>query len=195
MKAVPGRKTDVQDAEWIADLLQHGLLTASFVPNQEQQDVRDLTRLRVSRVQERTRLVNRVHKVLEEAGFKLSNVRSSVMGVGGTYYPGRPLCRRKRSNASGQVDAAWRACQPRASDSRSDRRSARASSFRGSQELLTLIDAQDRTIKHLEREIERHLPPFEEQVRRCEKINGVSRQVLYVLSGRDRNGSVAFSRC
>lgn len=60
IKGVPGRKTDVQDAEWIADLLQHGLVTASFVPSQEQQDVRDLTRLRVSLVQERSRLVNGV---------------------------------------------------------------------------------------------------------------------------------------
>ncbi len=60
IKAVPGRKTDVQDAEWIADVLQHGLLSASFVPAQEQQDLRDLTRLRVSLVQERARLVNRV---------------------------------------------------------------------------------------------------------------------------------------
>jgi transposase len=63
MKAVPGRKTDVQDADWIADLLQHGLLRASFVPSQEQQELRDLTRLRVSLVQERARLLNRVHKV------------------------------------------------------------------------------------------------------------------------------------
>ncbi|QBD77559.1 hypothetical protein EPA93_16800 [Ktedonosporobacter rubrisoli] len=60
MKAVPGRKTDVQDAEWIADVLQHGLLTASFVPSQHQQELRDLTRLRVSLVQERGRLINRV---------------------------------------------------------------------------------------------------------------------------------------
>ena len=70
IKAVPGRKTDVQDAEWIASLLQHGLFNPSFVPSQEQQDLRDLTRLRVSLVRERTRLVNRVHKVLEEAGIK-----------------------------------------------------------------------------------------------------------------------------
>src|SRR5207302_10583054 len=83
MKAVPGRKTDVQDAEWIADLLQHGLLTASFVPSQEQQELRDLTRLRVSLVQERARLVNRVHKVLEEAGMKLAVVLSDVMGKSG----------------------------------------------------------------------------------------------------------------
>src|SRR5215470_10297867 len=83
IKAVPGRKTDVQDAEWIADLVQHGLLSASFVPPQEQQDLRDLTRLRVSLVQERSRLVNRVQKVLEEAGIKLSTVLSDVMRVSG----------------------------------------------------------------------------------------------------------------
>ncbi len=83
IKGVPGRKTDVQDAEWIADLLQHGLVTASFVPSQEQQDVRDLTRLRVNLVQERSRLVNRVHKTLEEAGIKLSTVLSDIMGLSG----------------------------------------------------------------------------------------------------------------
>jgi transposase len=64
IKAVPGRKTDEQDAEWIADLLQHGLLSASFVPSQEQQELRDLTRLRVSLVQEHVRLVNWVCIVL-----------------------------------------------------------------------------------------------------------------------------------
>lgn len=62
MKAVPGRKTDVQDAEWIADLLQHGLLKGSFAPPPEQQTLRDLTRMRVTLVQERARLVNRLHK-------------------------------------------------------------------------------------------------------------------------------------
>ena len=83
IKGVPGRKTDVQDAEWIVDVLQHGLVSASFVPSQEQQDVRDLIRMRVRLVQERARLVNRVQKVLEEAGFKLSSVLSDVMGLSG----------------------------------------------------------------------------------------------------------------
>ena len=83
IKTVPGRKTDVQDADWIADLLQHGLLTTSFVPSQEQQDLRDLTRLRVSLVQERARLVNRVHKVLDAAGCKLSVVLSDILGFSG----------------------------------------------------------------------------------------------------------------
>jgi len=83
IKAVPGRKTDVQDAEWIASLLQHGLFRPSFVPGQEQQDLRDLTRLRVSLVRERARLVNRVHKVLEEAGIKLATVLSDILGMSG----------------------------------------------------------------------------------------------------------------
>jgi transposase len=83
MKAVPGRKTEVQDAEWIADLLHHGLLTASFVPPVEQQQLRDLTRLRISLVQERARLVNRVHKLLQDANIKVGNVLSDVLGVSG----------------------------------------------------------------------------------------------------------------
>src|SRR6266699_2402569 len=83
MKAVPGRKTDVKDAEWIADLLQHGLLKASFIPSSEQQAVRDLTRSRMSLLQERSRLVNRVQKVLEDANLKLASVVTDIMGVTG----------------------------------------------------------------------------------------------------------------
>jgi transposase len=62
MKAVPGRKTDVKDAEWIADLLRHGLLKASFIPSAPQRELRDVTRYRVSLVQERAREVNRLQK-------------------------------------------------------------------------------------------------------------------------------------
>jgi transposase len=83
LKAVPGRKTDVQDAEWIADLLQHGLLKPSLVPDQQQQAWRDLTRLRLNLVEERSRLVNRVHKLLEDAGFKLHPTISDIFGVSG----------------------------------------------------------------------------------------------------------------
>src|SRR5689334_584842 len=83
MKAVPGRKTDIKDADWIADLLQHGLLKASFIPSSEQQAVRDLTRSRVSLLQERARLVNRLHKVLEDANLKLSSVVTDIMGMTG----------------------------------------------------------------------------------------------------------------
>ncbi len=83
IKAVPGRKTDVKDAEWIADLLQHGLLKGSFIPPVEQRDLRDWTRHRTNFVRERTNLVNRVQKVLEAANIKLASVATDVMGVSG----------------------------------------------------------------------------------------------------------------
>jgi transposase len=68
IKAVPGRKTDVKDAEWLADLLQHGLLKASFIPGKEQQAVRDLTRTRMRLMQERTRLINRLQRASDSEG-------------------------------------------------------------------------------------------------------------------------------
>ncbi len=83
IKAVPGRKTDVNDAEWIAELLQYGLLRASFVPPKGQRELRELTRARTTFVSERATLVNRVQKVLESANIKLGNVARDVMGVSG----------------------------------------------------------------------------------------------------------------
>jgi transposase len=83
LKQVPGRKTDGRDAEWIADLLQHGLRRASFIPDPTQQAVRLLTRQRTTLVQERARVVNRVPKVLEETNLKLAGVVSEVTGVSG----------------------------------------------------------------------------------------------------------------
>jgi transposase len=83
VKNVPGRKTDISDAEWLADLLRHGLLRGSFVPPREQRNLRDLTRQRSKLVEERTRQVNRLHKVLEDANIKLTSVATDVMGVSG----------------------------------------------------------------------------------------------------------------
>jgi transposase len=81
VKQVPGRKTDVSDAEWLADLLRHGLLRGSFVPPRCQRELRDLTRQRSSLVREKAAVVNRLHKVLEDANIKLTSVVSDVMGV------------------------------------------------------------------------------------------------------------------
>lgn len=83
VKQVPGRKTDVKDAEWLAELLSYGLLKASYIPAKPQRDLRDLTRHRVKLVQERARIVNRLQKVLEHANIKLACVASDVMGVSG----------------------------------------------------------------------------------------------------------------
>jgi len=81
MKAVPGRKTDVKDAEWIAKLLRHGLLKASFIPNRIQRELRELVRYRRSMIEERARQHNRIQKVLEGANIKLGSVVSDIMGV------------------------------------------------------------------------------------------------------------------
>ena len=83
IKAVPGRKTDVKDAEWIADLLRHGLLKGSFIPDRDQRELRELVRYRRSLIEERAREVNRLQKVLEGANIKLASVASNIMGVSG----------------------------------------------------------------------------------------------------------------
>jgi len=83
VKQVPGRKSDVSDAEWIAQLLQCGLLEGSFVPSRELREMRDLTRLRAQLASEQTRLANRIHKVLEDANIKLSAVASDILGKSG----------------------------------------------------------------------------------------------------------------
>src|SRR5246127_4940451 len=83
IKAVPGRKTDQKDSEWIADLLQHGLLRASFVPPTPTRELRDLTRYRASLAQECNRIANRVQKVLEDANIKLASVATDTLGASG----------------------------------------------------------------------------------------------------------------
>ncbi len=83
LKQVPGRKSDVKDAQWIAHLLACGLITPSFVPEQAQRDLRDLTRSRTTLLQERTRVSNRIQKVLEDTNIKLASVASDVLGVSG----------------------------------------------------------------------------------------------------------------
>jgi transposase len=83
IKAVPGRKTDVKDAEWIAELVRHGLVRASFIPERDQRDLRELTRYRTALTQDRSRAVNRLQKTLEGANIKLASVLSDITGVSG----------------------------------------------------------------------------------------------------------------
>ncbi len=83
MKAVPGRKTDVRDAEWLTDLLRHGLLKASFIPDRAQRELRELVPYSKTLIEDRSRLVTRIQKVLEGANIKLGDVASDVMGMSG----------------------------------------------------------------------------------------------------------------
>ena len=80
MKAIPGRKTDIKDAEWIADLLRHGLLRGSFIPEKNQREYRELVRYRNSRTEERAREINRLQKMLEGMNIKLGDFVSDIMG-------------------------------------------------------------------------------------------------------------------
>ena len=83
IKAVPGRKTDTKDCQWIAELLKHGLLRSSFIPPVAIRDLRDLTRARTSLAQEHSRIASRIQKVLEDANIKLSRVASNTLGKSG----------------------------------------------------------------------------------------------------------------
>ena len=83
IKTVPGRKTDVKDCQWIAQLLQHGLLKGSFIPPEPIRELRDLTRQRKKLVGQRASCVQRIQKVLEDANIKLSSVATDVVGVSG----------------------------------------------------------------------------------------------------------------
>ena len=83
IKGVPGRKTDVKDAEWIADLVRHGLVKASYIPNRAQRELREITRYRQELVEERTRELNRIQSVLEGANIKIRSVLSHIEGKSG----------------------------------------------------------------------------------------------------------------
>lgn len=180
MRQVPGHKTDVQDADWLADLLQHGLLKPSFVPDQPQQDLRDLTRLRVHLIQDRTQLINRILKVLQQGGIKLSGVLSNVMGVSGRAIL-QALCAGERdperlaslvhksvTHKHAQLVEALTA------DLRSHHQFLLC-------ELLSLVEGMERSIKHVETEIEHRLHSEEERLVRMEQITGVSRHTLHLL--------------
>ena len=101
IKRVPGRKTDVQDSEWIAQLLEHGLLRGSFVPPAPIRELRDLTRYRKVLIEERTREVNRLHKVLEDAGIKLASVATRHLGRLGPRHAGGARPRHDRPGGLG----------------------------------------------------------------------------------------------
>jgi transposase len=180
LKAVPGRKTDSKDAEWIADLLQHGLLRPSFVPPAPQREVRELTRYRISLTEERSRLINRLQKTLEDANIKLASVASDVMGrsardmltalLAGEADPAL-LAELARGRMRAKRDLLAQALQ---GDLKSHHRFLIA-------EQLADIDALDEAIGHMSLEIAERLRPYEHQLRRLETIPGIKRRLAEVI--------------
>jgi transposase len=175
LKAVPGRKTDVHDAEWIADLLRHGLLKASFVPERRQRELRELVRYRTSLIQERTAAANRLQKVLEGANIKLASVASDILGRSG-----RDML---QALVAGQTDTAAVAelARGRLREKRAALERALAGRFGAHQrllvaEILAHIDFLDETIHRLSAEIEERQRPFEVDLAYLDSVPGVGRR-------------------
>jgi transposase len=174
LKRVPGRKTDVQDSEWLAQLLECGLLKPSFVPPPPIRELRDLTRYRVQQVQDQAQETNRLHKVLEDAGVKLSTVASDVMGVSGrlmltalvqgTTDPA-VLADLARGRLRVKLPALRRALEGRF-------RPHHAFLLR---QILAKIDFLEETIAHLTEEINARVGPFEPMLTALDTIPGVDR--------------------
>lgn len=180
IKAVPGRKTDVKDSEWIAELLQHGLLKASFIPPQSQRDWRDLTRYRTSLVQERVRIVNRLQKVLEDANLKLAGVATDVMGKSG-----RVMLEAILAGATDPEQLAELA-KGRLRKKLPQLKQALNGRVREHHrfllvEQLSHIDYLDEAIGRLSGEIAERLRPFQAEIERLDTIPGINRAIAEVL--------------
>jgi transposase len=175
VKIVPGRKTDVKDAEWIADLLRHGLLSASFVPERPQRELRELLRYRRRLIQERSGVVNRLQKVLEGANIKLASVASDITGASGLLM--------LRSMASGEEDA--KTLAELAKGKLRDKLSALEDALQGVlgehqrfvlRSQLRHLDFLSEEITRLDEEVDERLRPFEEALERIDEIPGVGRR-------------------
>ena len=174
LKRVPGRKSDVQDSEWLAQLLECGLLKASFVPPPPIRELRDLTRYRVQQVRDRAQEVNRLCKVLEDAGLKLTSVVTDVMGASG-----RAML---RALVAGTTDPVVLADLARGALRKKlpALRRALVGRFRPHhafliEQIFAKIDFLDETLDRLGAEIDRRLVPFEPMLAALDTIPGVDR--------------------
>jgi transposase len=180
VQKVPGRKTDVQDCVWLAQLLEHGLLRGSFVPPPPQRELRDLTRYRKVLIQERTREANRLHKVLEDAGIKLATVATDILGVSG-----RAML---QALLGGTTDPSVLADLARGTLRKKlpALRHALAGRFRPHHgfmvsQHLAHLDYLDEAIDTLSARIEEAIAPFAETLLRLDSIPGVGRRTAEVL--------------
>jgi len=180
VKQVPGRKTDQSDAQWLCELVGLGLLRASFVPPQPIRDLRDLTRRRKTLIGERQREANRLHKVLEDAGIKLSSVASDVLGVSGRAMLGA-LCEGTNDPAALADLARGRMRQKLAALEK-----ALAGRFREHHaflvaDLLAHLEYLEERIEALGVRIEERIAPFAETMERWMSLPGIGQRTAEVL--------------
>ena len=174
LKRVPGRKTDVKDSEWLAQLLECGLLRSSFVPPPPIRELRDITRYRVQQTRDRSREVNRLQKVLEDAGVKVTSVLTDVMGVSGramvealvagTTDP-QVLADLARGRLRQKLPALQRALVGRF-------RPVHAFLL---EQILAKIDYLDEALARLTAEIDRRVAPFAPMLTALDTIPGIDR--------------------
>ncbi len=180
MRNVPGKKTDVLDAEWGAELIEHGLVRPSFVPPRPVRQLRDLTRYRKTVIEERSREIQRLHKVLEDAGIKLASVASRTLSVSGrdmldALVAGERdpavLAAFARGRMRSKIDQLTEALQ-----GRFDEHHALIIG-----QMLARIDHADATIDTLSEQIDRVIAPFARQVELLCTIPGVARRTAEVI--------------
>ena len=177
---MPGRKTDVRDCEWLAELLRHGLLTGSFVPDRPQRELRELTRYRTSLVRERTAAANRLQKTLEGANIKLASVATDILGKSG-----REIL---AALVAGETDGAELAqlAQGRLREKIPQLERALVGRVGPHQrflvaEQLAHIDFLDEAIARVSAEIAERVRPDEDAIARLDTIPGVGRSVAEAL--------------
>jgi len=172
IKAVPGRKTDVKDAEWIADLLRHGLLRGSYIPHRSQRELREVVRYRRNLVQERARTVNRIQQVLEGANIKLSSVATDIIGVSG-----RAMLE-QLARGSEDAEAMAALAKGRMRNKRLELEQALRGLMGSHQRMLLQsqlrhLDFLGQEIAQLDDEVAARMGPFEEAIQQLDGVTGV----------------------
>jgi transposase len=180
IKKVPGRKTDVKDSEWIAELLQHGLVRGSYVPVQPQRDLRELTRLRVGLCEDKARVANRIQKVLEDANIKLASVATDVLGASGRAILGALIA--GEQNPEKLADLAKHLLRKKIPQLRQ----ALAGKVRDHhrfllRQLLEQVEFLERQIEDLDRHIEKQISPWEWAITLLKTIPGVNEITAWVM--------------
>lgn len=177
IKVLPGRKTDVNDAQWIADLLRHGLVRGSFIPDRPHRELRELVRYRRSLIQQRSQVVNRIQKVLEGANIKLSSVATDVVGASG-----RAMLEAMVAG-QGEPKALAALAKGKLTEKREALERALTGRVDGHQRLLLgsqlrQLDFLDEEISQLSGEVSKRMNPFQEVLHRIDAVPGLATRTI-----------------